>query len=43
MTLADLIADTEAWSGNNLRAHYNHSRIRSMVALIMLGPDFLIR
>jgi uncharacterized protein (DUF1800 family) len=39
----DLITDTENWVGNNLRAHRNQSRIRSMVALVMLGPDFLTR
>lgn len=42
--VSDLITDTEEWKGSgNLRAHYNHSRLRSLVSLILLTPEFLSR
>lgn len=39
----DVIADTEAWAGNNLRAHYNQSRLRSMVSMVLMSPEFMSR
>ncbi|GAB6196470.1 DUF1800 domain-containing protein [Lysobacter xanthus] len=38
-----VIADTEAWSGSDLKKHYNQSRLKSMVSLILLSPEFLSR
>ncbi len=37
------IPDTDAWSGNDLKNHYNHQRLRSLVSLILLSPEFLNR
>ncbi|MGH8078887.1 MAG: DUF1800 family protein, partial [Lysobacter sp.] len=39
----DVIADSDAWNANNLKQHYNHQRLRSMVSLIMMTPEFLSR
>lgn len=39
----DVIADSDAWSGNDLKKHYNQQRLRSMVSLILLSPEFLSR
>ena len=38
-----VIEDTEDWSGNDLKRHYNQSRIRSVVSLILLSPEFVSR
>ncbi|GAB3383510.1 DUF1800 domain-containing protein [Lysobacter fragariae] len=38
-----VIADTDSWSGNDLKQHYNQQRLRSMVSLILLSPEFLSR
>ncbi|MBB1060724.1 DUF1800 domain-containing protein [Marilutibacter spongiae] len=38
-----LIADTNAWAGNDLKNHYNQERLRSMVSLILMSPEFLSR
>ena len=39
-----LIADNEEWKGSgNLVQHYNQSRLRSMVSLILMTPEFLSR
>ncbi|TCZ86515.1 DUF1800 domain-containing protein [Lysobacter sp. N42] len=38
-----VITDTDAWAGNDLKRHYNHQRLRSMVSLIMLSPEFMSR
>lgn len=38
-----VITDTETWSGNDLKKHYNQSRLKSMVSLILLSPEFLSR
>ena len=40
---AHLIADTNAWAGNDLKDHYNQDRLRSMVSLILMSPEFLSR
>jgi len=38
-----VIEDTNAWAQNDLKRHYNHERIRSMVSLILMSPEFLSR
>ncbi|MBS7457069.1 DUF1800 domain-containing protein [Coralloluteibacterium stylophorae] len=38
-----VIEDTDAWSGNDLKRHYNHQRLKSMVSLIMMSVDFIRR
>lgn len=38
-----VIPDTESWSGSDLKKHYNQSRLKSMVSLILLSPEFLSR
>jgi hypothetical protein len=37
------IDDTDAWAANDLKKHYNHQRLRSMVTLILLSPEFMSR
>lgn len=39
----DIIADTDEWSKNDLKKHYNQQRLRSMVSLILMSPEFLAR
>ncbi len=39
----DVIADTDAWSINDLKKHYNQQRLRSMVSLLLMSPEFLAR
>ena len=38
-----VIADTDTWSASDLKKHYNHQRLRSMVSLILMSPEFLSR
>lgn len=38
-----VITDTDSWAGSDLKRHYNHQRLRSMVALILMSPEFLTR
>jgi uncharacterized protein (DUF1800 family) len=38
-----VIADTNAWATGDLKQHYNHERLRSMVSLILMSPEFLSR
>jgi len=38
-----VIADTDTWSANDLKQHYNQQRLRSMVSLILMSPEFLSR
>jgi uncharacterized protein (DUF1800 family) len=38
-----VIADTDAWKANDLKQHYNHQRLRSMVSLLLMSPEFLSR
>lgn len=42
-TANDIIADTDEWSKNDLKKHYNQQRLRSMVSLILMSPEFLAR
>ena len=39
----EVIADTDDWAANNTKAHYNQQRLRSMVALILMSPEFMSR
>lgn len=38
-----VITDTDAWAQSDLKRHYNHQRLRSMVSLVMMTPEFLSR
>jgi uncharacterized protein (DUF1800 family) len=38
-----VITDNDAWSASDLKKHYNHQRLRSMVSLILMSPEFLSR
>ncbi len=39
----EVIADTDSWAASNPKAHYNQQRLRSMVALILMSPEFMSR
>ena len=39
----EVITDTDAWAATNTKAHYNQQRLRSMVALILMSPEFMSR
>ncbi|MBX9403467.1 DUF1800 domain-containing protein [Lysobacter sp. BMK333-48F3] len=38
-----VVTDTNAWAGTDLKRHYNQERLRSMVSLILMSPEFLSR
>ncbi|MFD0324353.1 DUF1800 domain-containing protein [Lysobacter gummosus] len=38
-----VITDTNTWAGSDLKRHYNQERLRSMVSLILMSPEFLSR
>lgn len=38
-----VITDTDTWAASDPKKHYNQQRIRSMVALILLSPEFMSR
>jgi uncharacterized protein (DUF1800 family) len=38
-----VITDNDAWQAGDLKRHYNHQRLRSMVSLVLLSPEFLSR
>ncbi len=38
-----VITDTDAWAASDLKRHYNHQRLRSMVSLILMSPEFMSR
>lgn len=38
-----VITDTDTWAQSDLKRHYNHQRLRSMVSLVMMTPEFLSR
>ena len=38
-----VIADDNTWRGADLRGHYNHARLRTMVAMILMSPEFYLR
>lgn len=39
----DVITDTDAWAASDPKKHYNQQRLRSLVALILLSPEFTTR
>ena len=39
----EVIADTDSWAASNPKVHYNQQRLRSMVALILMSPEFMSR
>jgi uncharacterized protein (DUF1800 family) len=38
-----VITDTDAYAQSDLKRHYNHQRLRSMVSLVLMTPEFLSR
>ncbi|UJB21710.1 MULTISPECIES: DUF1800 domain-containing protein [Lysobacter] len=38
-----VITDTNTWAGSDLKRHYNQERLRSMISLILMSPEFLSR
>ncbi len=38
-----VIGDTDAWNANDLKQHYNQQRLRSLVSLIVMSPEFMSR
>lgn len=38
-----VVADSNEWRGGDLKAHYNHDRLRSMVSLLLMSPEFTTR
>ncbi|MBP6797023.1 MAG: DUF1800 family protein, partial [Luteimonas sp.] len=38
-----VIEDTDNWAQSDLKRHYNQQRLRSMVSLILMSPEFLSR
>lgn len=39
----EVIADTDTWAASNPKAHYNQQRLRSLVSLILMSPEFMSR
>lgn len=35
-----VIVDDNAWRGSDLKGHYNHDRLRSMVSMLLMSPEF---
>jgi hypothetical protein len=42
-TPTEVISDTDNWAASNPKAHYNQQRLRSLVALILMSPEFTTR
>lgn len=38
-----VVLDTDAWSANDLKRHYNHQRLRTLVSLLLASPEFFHR
>lgn len=38
-----VIVDNDIWAATDTKRHYNHQRLRSMVSLLLLTPEFLSR
>ena len=38
-----VITDTDTWAASDPKRHYNQQRLRSMVALIVMSPEFTSR
>jgi uncharacterized protein (DUF1800 family) len=39
----DVIADNDNWAASDPKTHYNQQRLRSLVALILMSPEFMSR
>lgn len=39
----EVLVDTNAWAGNDLKRHYNHERLRTLVSLLLASPEFFER
>jgi uncharacterized protein (DUF1800 family) len=42
-TATEAITDTDNWAASNPKTHYNQQRLRSLVALILMSPEFITR
>lgn len=38
-----VITDTNDWKASDLKGHYNHDRLRNMVSMILMSPEFFRR
>lgn len=38
-----VITDTDTWAAGDPKRHYNQQRLRSMVSLVLMSPEFLAR
>jgi hypothetical protein len=38
-----VVLDDDVWQQGDLKRHYNHQRLRSLVSLILLSPEFTSR
>lgn len=38
-----VILDNDVWQQSDLKRHYNHQRLRSLVSLILMSPEFMSR
>jgi uncharacterized protein (DUF1800 family) len=38
-----VITDTDAWAASDPKRHYNQQRLRSLVSLILMSPEFMSR
>ena len=36
-----VITDTDNWAASDPKRHYNHQRLRSLVALVLMSPEFM--
>ena len=37
------IADDNVWRGSDFKGHYNHDRLRNMVSMVLMSPEFFNR
>jgi len=40
---SDVITDTDTWAASDPKRHYNQQRLRSLVSLILMSPEFMSR
>ncbi|WP_187265845.1 DUF1800 domain-containing protein [Alkalisalibacterium limincola] len=38
-----VITDTDSWAAGDLKRHYNHQRLRTLVSLLLASPEFFER
>jgi hypothetical protein len=38
-----VITDTDTWAASDPKRHYNQQRLRSLVSLILMSPEFMSR